>query len=138
MWETVLTTLILSVATAVIGVIGKVVSDWSAREKIKAGTQIKDEATWAAETAKREAIEALEAGITTVGELVVKDLKAAASDGKLSKEDIEQVQHNAVEEAIRIATNPDAIAFLTNTVFSTLSAIVTSIVQGKKSGTNSN
>ena len=125
MLATILTAMAVAVATAFVGIIGKAVNGWSAREKQKAD-RVKTANT------KYDAVEALRTGITTIGETVVKGLKDAAKDGKLSKTEMKTVQRNAIDEAIKIATNPDAIGFLVNTTFEALSAIITGIVQGKK------
>ncbi len=125
MLETILTAVLVSVATAVVGIIGKAVNDWSAREKAKAEAQVAD-------IARYDAIEALEMGVVSIGETVVKEIKEKASDGKLSRDDIRDVQHKALTQAIDIATNPKAIDFLTETAFNAIAAIITSIVQGGK------
>ena len=125
MLETILTAVLVSVATAVVGIIGKVAKDWSARAKAKAADE-------EADSARYDAIEALEMGIATIGETVVKGLKEATSDGNLSKDEVKDVQHKALDEALAIATNPKAIDFLIQTAFETVAAIITSIVQGGK------
>lgn len=127
MWETILATVVVSAVTALMGIVGKVVADWSAREKERAKADLESDARY-------DAIDALESGIITVGKTIVGNLKAAAEDGKLTKGEIKDVQNIAIEEAITIATNPKAIEFLATTAFNTLAAIITSIVQGKKKG----
>ena len=125
MLETILATVVVSIATALMGIIGKAVNDWSAREKKK--NEIEE-----ADNTRLDAIEALEMGINTVGATVVEGIKYAAADGKLSSKDIRDVQQKAVDEAVKITTNPDALEFLVHKSFETIGAIISGIVQGKK------
>ncbi len=125
MVATILTAVAMSVITVIAGYIGQVAKGWSAREKAKAEAE-------AADSARYDAIEALEMGVATIGEMVVMDLKVAAADGKLSKDEIRDVQRKALDEAISIATNPKAIDFLTETALNTIASIITAIVQGGK------
>ena len=125
MLSTIFSALAVSAVITIFGFITKALTDWSAREKKKDEAATKD-------VGRMDAIEAVHMGINTIGETVVKEMKLAASDGKLSKDEIKNVQRLAIVEAIKIATNPAAIEFLTKTAFDTISAIITSIVQGKK------
>lgn len=125
MWQSILTALAVSVTMAVVGIIGKAVRDWSIREKAKAEAE-------GAKDARCDAIEALCLGVNTIGETVVNEMKAKAEDGKLSRDDIRIIQHKAIEEAVKVATSPSAIEFLTKTAFDTLEAIISGIVQGRK------
>ncbi|MGR3292536.1 MAG: hypothetical protein ACUZ9M_00810 [Candidatus Scalindua sp.] len=114
----ILTAVAVSVVVAVMGLIGRAVNDWTKQEKAKG--------------VRHEAIDALSMGVDTIRVEVVEGLKAAAKDGKLSKSEIKTVQEKAILKAMDIASDPKVIDFLLNTAIKTISAIITSIVQGGK------
>ena len=124
MWETILMSVLLSVATAVIGVVGKAINDWSAREKLKTKAQAQHEARY-------DMLEALEVGVMNTQEAVVNELKDKAADGKLSKEDIRSIQDTAIREATKIATGPGA-ELIASTLFDVLASFISGIVNGNK------
>lgn len=101
MWETVLTTLLVGVVTTVLGIIGKVISDWSKREKKKAEVIEGLEA-------KVGAYEAIEIGVKKAQVEFVDLIKEASKDGKLSEAEIGKAKALAIETATEVATGPAA------------------------------
>lgn len=150
MWNQVLATLVVGIAATLATVIGKVLNEWSTRSKTRDGNdalmgrkmidrQNKFDAELSADRAKAEAaevragaIEALSMGVDTIAGTFVAEIKAKASDGKLSTEEIEEARDMAAKEAVKVATNPDVVAFIIGEAIETIGAIITSIVQGKK------
>ena len=131
MWSTILTTLIISVATAVMGVIAKVINDWSAREKVKATAQNEQAKALDERDARYDMLEALRIGVMNTQEAIVNDLKEKLGDGHLSKDDIKSIQKTAIEEAIKIATGPGA-ELLVSTAFDVIASLISGIVNGKR------
>ena len=124
MWETVLTSILLSVATAVMGILGKVINDWSGRQKARA-EEVK------ANDARYDMLDALEIGVINTQEAVVNEMKAAGKDGKLTKDEMKVVQERAIQEAMKVATGPGA-ELLVKTAFETLTGFISGIVNRKK------
>ena len=124
MWSNVLTNLLITVAVAVMGVIAKVITDWSAREKVKVKERVEHNARY-------DMIEALEIGVLNTQEAIVNDLKEKASDGKLSGSDIRSIQGTAIREATKILSGPGA-ELIVNTGFDILGSLITGIVNSKK------
>ena len=131
MWSTILTTLIISVATAVMGVIAKVINDWSAREKVKATAQNEQAKALDERDARYDMLEALRIGVMNTQEAIVNDLKEKLGDGHLSKDDIKSIQKTAMEEAIKVASGPGG-KLIVNTIFEVLGGLISGIVNGKK------
>lgn len=120
----ILTAVALAVVTAVMGVISKVVMDWSKREKERA--EIGKEAY-----AHDAALEAIEAGVAQVQTDLVNDMKAAASDHKLTKTEIKAARDKAIETAKKIATGP-ALDYLARLATDAVNGLIDLIVQGNK------
>lgn len=81
--------------------------------------------------ATAQAIDALHSGIALVEEDIVKELKAASADGKLTKEEIEQVRTHAFNKALELAKGP-AKDLLLSWGKPKIDALITRIVQSKK------
>ncbi len=124
MWEIVLTNLLLGAVTAVLGLIGKAVNDWTNRQKVQ--EEKRDE-----RNAHYEAIDALETAVTSVGETFVNGVKAAATDGKLSKSEIETARDMAWNEATTIVVGP-ALDLITSWSRDAITTIINSIVGNRK------
>ncbi len=99
MWETILTSIILSAATAILGGILKGVQAWVAIEKQKAELQADTQA-------KVDAYQALEVGVAETQKEFVELAKKVAEDGKLTKDEIKQAQQLAKQKALQVATGP--------------------------------
>lgn len=99
MWQQILTTLIVTVASAVMAVLGKAASDWSRREKEKAEA---DEDR----RAMAEVFQALDIGISKTQVEFVDGIKAAAADGKLDGNEIEIAVDSAKSTALEVLTGP--------------------------------
>lgn len=104
MWSQILAGVLTVVVPAFLGLIGKVIADWSKRQKEK------DEVV-AEIVAKNEAISAIEIGIAKVQDDFVDAAKAAAKDGKLSKSEIQDAGTQLFNNAVMIAT-PAAAEYL--------------------------
>ena len=105
MWTTILTTVIISVATAVLGIVGKVVTDWSARQK----EQNERGKEW---QARQDAISAIEVGVARAQQLIVDEAKEMLADKIISegelKERLKNAEQIAKTTALEIATGPAA------------------------------
>jgi len=124
MWETVLTNVLIAVATAVVGVIGKAVTDWSKREKEKA--ELNKEAQ-----AKVDAIEAIKIGVAKTQTDFVEDIKRASTDGKLSRDEIEQARDKAAKTALETVTGP-AMDWLNQLTTNAFNGLIDKVVQDRK------
>ena len=124
MFEQIIVAILVSVATAVIGVIGKVVNDWSKREEEKAKLI-------QGLNAKEEAIEALEMGIAKTQAEFVDGIKAIAKDGKLSKDEILMAKGLATKAAFEIATGP-ALTYLAGLTTDATYGIIEWLLGSKK------
>ena len=86
----------VAVASAVMGIIGKAVQDWSSRKK--------------EQSVKHEGIEALRVGIAKAQQEFVDGAKALAAKDNISKEDFKAALKNAEtlakQTALRLATGP--------------------------------
>ncbi len=89
----------MTVASAVLAVLGKAASDWSKREKEKAEADTD-------RLAMAEVFQALEVGIAKTQVEFVDSIKVAATDGKLDGHEIEQAVDMAKNTAIEVLTAP--------------------------------
>lgn len=112
MWETILATVIVAVITAVMGVIGKAVNDWSARQKQLAEDGHQRQEQDRLHNVKIEAIDAIEIGVAKAQQEIVDSARAAVADGKLTKDELrdelKKAEAIARKTALEIATGPAA------------------------------
>lgn len=120
----ILTAVALAVVTAVLGVISKVVTDWSKREKEKAEI---DKEVYAHDAA----LEAIAAGVAQVQTDFVNDIKKAVDDGKLTKDEIKGARDAAIRTAKKLATGP-ALDYLSKLTTDAVNGLIDLVVSTKK------
>ncbi len=123
-WETLLTNLLIGVATAVVAALGKAINDWNTRQK-EAAELAKE---W---SAKDDAAEVLTNAIAQTGVDFVQDLKIAVADGRLSKNDIKEARDKAYVTAMNNAVGP-ALTWLKEHTKDAIEAMIDGIVQRGK------
>lgn len=132
MWETILVKNVLPVVVmAVMAWVGKAFSEWTKTQKELAEIQEKDFEQAADDRAKRQAYEALEAGVAKVQVDFVEAAKKAATDGKLTKDEIENAKRVALKTAVEIATGP-ALSILVDMAWNATSALIEKILGKNK------
>ncbi len=128
MLETILATIVVAFVTAVMGIITKAVVDWSAREKAKAETQKES-------LGQYDAIRAIEVGVAKAQQQIVDSAKAAAADGKITKEELKSelkhAENVARNTALEIATGP-ALEFLTQLTVDSVGGLIDLVLQRNK------
>ena len=124
MWETVLTQVLIGAGLVVVGAIAKIINKWVGVEEEKLEEQKK-------ETAKKEALVAIQAGVEKVQRDAVEGIKAAAADGKLTKDEIKKVEQDAKNVALEVATGP-AADYLLNLSTNAISGLINLVLGSKK------
>ena len=129
MWETILATVLVGIASAVLGQLGKAVRDWSAREKQKSERDKKRE-DWL------NVVEAVEVGVAKAGADLVEKAKEDAADGKLSMDIIKEAQIIAKTTALQVASqiSGSAAQLLGRMAADTVTGIIELVLGRKKSG----
>ena len=118
MWETIIIQKVLPIlAVAAAGLIVKFLGSLLAEQKKTA--------------ARKEAIDALEAGVALATRELVEKAKEAAKDGKLTKDEIDAARRIATHRAIEIATGP-ALTFILEAGWGTVTGIIDMLVGKKK------
>ncbi len=131
MWQLVLTNVLIGFATAVVGVIGKAINDWTKRQKVQVEANIVSDKVWQTREAIQAAKVALASGVTSVGTTFIEKVREGAEDGKLTQKDIELARDMAIAEATEIATGP-ALELLSTWSRNALVSLINGIVEDRK------
>ena len=130
MWMTILTSVMVAVATAVVGVIGKAVTVWTKRQQVDLDYRERDDAQY-------DAMGAICVGVEKAQQDIVDSAKAAAADGKITsdelKVELKKAEDVARTTAYKIATGP-ALDWLRQRTTETVNALINSMVQRNKPG----
>lgn len=124
MLETIITNVLVGVGIVVVGWVAKIFSGWVDIQKEQAEQDKELQA-------KSELWEALDVAVTDTQVELVDGLKEAATDGKLSKDEIKAVRDKAIAKAVEVASGP-AAELLTQMATDVLVALINTIVAGKK------
>ena len=124
MLSSIFTQILIGVGVVVVAAIGKVLNNWLTVEKEKVNMQKQ-------KTVKKEAYEALEIGVNAVQQQVIEGMKAAAEDGKISKDEYQLLRNKAIAKAVEVASGP-AVEIITGMAVSAIQSIIDSILQKKK------
>jgi len=130
MWMTVLTSVMMAVVTAVVGVIGKAVTAWTKRQQTNDDVRVQSDAQY-------DAMEAIRIGVDKAQQDIVDSAKAAAADGKITsdelKAELKKAEDVARTTAYNIATGP-ALDWLSQKTTDAVNALINSVVQRNKPG----
>lgn len=132
MLSSILATVVALVVSAVVGVIGKAVNDWSKRKKV----ETKEVGQY---VARREAIEAIEVGVARAQQQIVDSAKALAASGDITsdklKDELKKAEKLAINTALEIATGPAAeylTKLATDTVGNAIGGLIDLVLGNRK------